>query len=72
MTCYAIVIERAGNNYSAYVVDPPGCVAAGATVKETEQLMHEAIAMHLDGMREDRMPIPEPTSLVTYVELANS
>lgn len=67
---YAIVIERAGPNYSAYVPDLPGCVATGATVEEAEREIREAIAFHLEGMREDGVKIPEPSSHVEYVEVA--
>ena len=67
---YAIVIEKAEGNYSAYVPDLPGCVATGATVEETEESIREAIAFHLDGMREDGMPIPQASSHVEYVEVA--
>jgi predicted RNase H-like HicB family nuclease len=67
---YAIVIENAGANYSAYVPDLPGCVATGATVEETERLIREAIKFHLDGLREDGSPIPPPSSRVDYVEVA--
>ena len=67
---YAVVIENAGSNYSAYVPDLPGCVAAGATVEETERNIREAIAFHLDGMREDGTPIPPASSRVDYVEVA--
>jgi predicted RNase H-like HicB family nuclease len=67
---YAIVIERAGPNYSAYVPDLPGCVATGATVEEAEREIREAIAFHLEGMREDGLEIPEPTSHVEYVDVA--
>ncbi len=66
---YAIVIERAESNYAAYVPDLPGCVATGQTVEETEQLLREAIELHLRGMREDGLPIPEPLSQVEYVEV---
>ena len=66
---YAIVIERAENNYSAYVPDLPGCVATGATVEETERLIREAIELHVTGMREDGLPVPEPSSQVEYVEV---
>ena len=66
---YAIVIEKAENNYAAYVPDLPGCVATGKTVEETEQLIREAIEFHLRGMREDGLPIPEPVSRVDYVEV---
>jgi predicted RNase H-like HicB family nuclease len=67
---YAVVIENADGNFSAYVPDLPGCVATGATLAEAEQGIREAIQFHLDGMREDGIPIPEPTSRVNYVEVA--
>jgi predicted RNase H-like HicB family nuclease len=67
---YAVVIEKAEGNYSAYVPDLPGCVATGATVEEVESEIRDAIAFHLDGMREDGVPIPAPTSKVEYIELA--
>ena len=67
---YAIVIENAGDNYSAYVPDLPGCVATGATVQETEQAIREAIEFHLEGLRADGRPIPPPSSRVEYVEVA--
>ena len=67
---YAIVVESAANNYSAYVPDLPGCVATGATMEETEQLIREAIELHLAGLREDGLPIPQPSSQVVYVEVA--
>jgi len=70
MMRYAIVIEKAENNYAAYVPDLPGCVATGQTIEETEQQIREAIDLHLRGMREDRMPIPEPSSSVDYVDIA--
>jgi len=66
---YAIVIEKATNNYSAYVPDVPGCVAAGDTVEQVEREIKEAIAFHLDGLRADGLPVPESTSRVTYVEI---
>jgi predicted RNase H-like HicB family nuclease len=67
---YAVVIEKAGANYSAYVPDLPGCIATGSTVAETETLIREAIELHLSGMREDGTPIPPPSSQVEYVEVA--
>ena len=67
---YAIVIEKAEGNYSAYVPDLPGCVATGATVDETEKSIREAITFHLDGMREDGTPIPPASNHVEYVEVA--
>ena len=65
---YAIVIEKASNNYSAYVPDLPGCVATGRTIEETEEQIRGAIAFHLSGLREDGLPIPEAQSKVDYVE----
>ncbi len=67
---YAIVIEKAENNYAAYVPDLPGCVATGFTIEETGQQIREAIDLHLRGMREDGLPIPEPSSSVEYIEIA--
>ncbi|WP_026289929.1 type II toxin-antitoxin system HicB family antitoxin [Thioalkalivibrio sulfidiphilus] len=67
---YAIVIEKADNNYSAYVPDLPGCIATGTTIEEVEQQIREAIEFHLDGMREDGEPIPPPSSHVEYVDVA--
>ena len=67
---YAIVIEKAEGNYSAYVPDLPGCIATGATIEETEQQIREAVEFHLDGMREDGEPIPSPSSQVEYVDVA--
>jgi predicted RNase H-like HicB family nuclease len=66
---YAIVIERAQSNFAAYVPDLPGCVATGKTREETQQQVREAIELHLRGMREDGLPIPEPLSQVEYVEV---
>ena len=67
---YAIVIENAGPNYSAYVPDLPGCVVTGATLDEVEREIREAIEFHLDGLREDGTPIPPPSSAVRYVDIA--
>lgn len=67
---YAIVIEKADSNYSAYVPDLPGCVATGATIEEVEARIREAIAFHLEGLREDGLPIPAPASRVEYVDIA--
>ncbi len=65
---YAVVIEEADGNYSAYVPDLPGCVATGTTVTEVERNIGEAIRFHIDGLREDRLPIPEPSARAEYVE----
>lgn len=67
---YAIVIEPAGSNYSAYVPDLPGCVATGSTVDEAEAQIREAIEFHLEGLRSDNLPIPAASSRVDYVEVA--
>ena len=69
MKRFAIVIEKAPSNYAGYVPDLPGCVATGATVPETESLLREAINLHLAGMREDGLPIPEPASVVEYFDV---
>ncbi|HKV39463.1 MAG TPA: type II toxin-antitoxin system HicB family antitoxin [Blastocatellia bacterium] len=67
---YAIVIEKADSNYAAYVPDLPGCVTTGKSIEETEQQIREAIEFHIRGLREDGLPIPEPSSKVNYVEVA--
>ena len=67
---YAMIIEQGERNYSAYLPDLAGCIATGKTIEELKQRMSEAIELHLRGMREDGLPIPEPTSLAEYVEAA--
>ncbi|MDQ3917683.1 MAG: type II toxin-antitoxin system HicB family antitoxin [Acidobacteriota bacterium] len=67
---YAMIIEKGERNFSAYVPDLPGCVAAGKTLEEVKRRMSGAVELHLRGMREDGLPIPEPTSLADYVEAA--
>lgn len=67
---YAIVIERAEGNYSAYVSDLPGCIATGATREEARLEIREAISFHLQGMREDGLTIPQPRSHVGYVDVS--
>ena len=64
---FLIVIEKAENNYSAYSPDLPGCVATGATREKAEKNMHEAIKMHIGGLKEDNQPIPESHSFAEYV-----
>jgi predicted RNase H-like HicB family nuclease len=66
---YAIIIEAGPNNYSAYVPDLPGCITTGNSVEEVKRNMADAIALHLEGMRDDGDPIPEPSSLCEYVEV---
>ena len=65
---YAVVIEKADGNYSAYVPDLPGCVATGPTVKEVEKEIREAIRFHIDGLKEDGLAVPQPSSIAEYVE----
>jgi predicted RNase H-like HicB family nuclease len=65
---YAVVIEKAGKNYSAYVPDLPGCIATGDTVADVEREIRDAIRFHIEGLREDGLPVPEPVSLAEYVE----
>ena len=67
---YAVVIEQAEGNYSAQVSDLPGCVTTGASIEEIEDNIQEAITFHLDGLREDGLPIPCPSTIVEYCELA--
>jgi predicted RNase H-like HicB family nuclease len=71
MKRYAIVVEKAKNNYSAYVPDLPGCIATGATLAKTVRLIREAIELHVGGLREDGLEVPEPSSIVEYVEIAD-
>ena len=66
---YAVVIEKGERNYSAYVPDLPGCVATGATIQETEREIQAAISLHIEGLRADGLPVPEPSSRVEYVEV---
>ncbi|MER0240066.1 type II toxin-antitoxin system HicB family antitoxin [Fulvimarina sp. MAC8] len=66
---YAVVIEKAGSNYSAYVPDLPGCIATGATVEETETEIRNAIRFHLDGMREDGIMPPEAVAIAKILDL---
>ncbi|MBC7811977.1 MAG: type II toxin-antitoxin system HicB family antitoxin [Burkholderiales bacterium] len=65
---YAVIIESGETNYSAYVPDLPGCVAVGDTIDETLREIQEAIRFHIDGLREDGIEVPEPTSIAEYVE----
>jgi len=66
---FLIVIEKAEENYSAYSPDLPGCVASGKTYKEAEQNMYEAIQMHIQGLLEDNLPIPESQSFAEYIAI---
>lgn len=66
---YAIVIEGEPGHYSAYVPDLPGCVSAGETIDNVTHELAEIIQLHIDGMKEDGLQIPEPTTQVDYVEI---
>jgi predicted RNase H-like HicB family nuclease len=65
---YAIVIEKAEANYSAYVPDLPGCIATGATVGAVENEICEAIRFHIEGLKVDGLPIPQPSAIAEYVD----
>jgi predicted RNase H-like HicB family nuclease len=67
---FLIIIEKANGNYSAYSPDLPGCIATGKTREETERNMHEAVEMHVQGMIEDKVPVPESVSLAEYIAVA--
>ena len=69
---FLVVIEKANNNYSAYSPDLPGCVATGATHKDAEKNMYEAIEMHIQGLLEDKLPIPESKSFAEYVVVSEN
>ena len=66
---YAIVIEKGPTSYGAHVPDLPGCVAVGKTVAEVKKLIAEAVPLHLEGLREDGLPIPEPVTECEYLEV---
>ena len=68
---YAVVIEKGERNYSAYVPDLPGCASVGDTPDEVKAEIREAIEFHLEGMREDGLPIPKPSSVAEYVDVAD-
>lgn len=70
MAKYTIIIEKGEGNYSAYCPDLPGVVSAAETEEETVELMKEAIEFHLEGLKEERIPIPKPTILARSVEVA--
>ncbi len=69
---YAIIIEKSVTGFGAFVPDLPGCVAVGETEDEVRQLIREAIEFHLDGLREDGEPIPQPSARVEYVEVQSA
>ena len=65
---YAIVIEKAADNYSAYVPDLPGCVATGLSIESVEQEIRDAIRFHIEGLKADGLAVPDPTSIAEYVD----
>ena len=67
---YPVIIEKANGNYSAYSPDLPGCVATGATVKETLLRMRSAIQFHIEGLKREGLAIPEPSTKVKYIEIS--
>ncbi len=69
MRKYLVVFEKANQNYSAYSPDVPGCIATGATRKEAEKNIREAISFHIEGLKEDGLSVPEPSSFTEYVEV---
>jgi predicted RNase H-like HicB family nuclease len=71
MRRFLIVVEKAASNFSAYSPDLPGCIATGDTPEETKARMQTAITLHVQGLREDRLPIPEPSAIAEYVEVAS-
>ena len=66
---FLVVIEKANGNFSAYSPDLPGCIATGATREDTEKNMHKAVEMHIRGLLEDKLPIPEPSAFAEYVAI---
>jgi predicted RNase H-like HicB family nuclease len=71
MRRFLIVVEKANGNFSAYSPDLPGCVATGATLEETHVRMREAIDLHIKGLQEDHLPIPEPSATAAYVDVTS-
>ncbi len=69
---FLVVIEKANGNYSAYSPDLPGCIATGATREEVEQNMHEAIELHIHGLLEDNLPVPESNSFAEYIAVGSN
>ncbi len=66
---YTVVIEKTNNGYSAYLPDLPGCIAAGDSLAETEDLIRQGVIHHLETLRESGDPIPEPQAMTILVEL---
>jgi predicted RNase H-like HicB family nuclease len=65
---YAVVIEKADGNYSAYVPDLPGCIATGPSIEAVQSAIREAIRFHVEGLEQDGQPVPAPTAIADYVE----
>ncbi len=65
---YLVIIEKAKNNYSAFSPDVPGCIATGETREAAEREMHAVLQMHLEGLKEDGLPLPKPSASVGYIE----
>ena len=66
---YLVIFEKADGNYSAYSPDVPGCIATGNTRNEVEKNIREAISFHIEGLKKDSLPIPEPSSFIEYMEV---
>jgi predicted RNase H-like HicB family nuclease len=66
---FLVIIEKASDNFSAFSTDLPGCVATGTTREEVAKNMHEAIALHIEGMKEDKQPIPQSSSSAEYIAI---
>ena len=66
---YLVIFEKAGDNYSAYSPDIPGCIATGSTRNEVENNIREAISFHIEGLVKDGLPLPEPDSFTEYIEV---
>ena len=71
MRRFLVIVEKAKGNFSAYSPDLPGCVATGATPEETQARMREAIDLHIKGLMEDHLPVPEPSATATYVDVTS-
>jgi len=67
---YAVIIEKGESSYGAYVPDLPGCIAAGETKEEVMRLIQEAIEFHIEGLKEDGSPVPTPSSIIEFIEVA--
>ncbi|MEN6350519.1 MAG: type II toxin-antitoxin system HicB family antitoxin [Syntrophomonas sp.] len=67
---YSIVIENAGKSYSAYSPDVPGCIATGKTISEAKENLQKALEFHIQGLKEDGLPVPEPASQVDYLTVS--